>query len=87
MAVAVTAPPSTAVVPRRGQFLRTMPMKAKVGGVILAVFVLIAIFGPLLAPYDPSATSPLATGPVAPTLHHLFGTTSTGQDVLSQLLV
>jgi peptide/nickel transport system permease protein len=86
MAVAVTAP-SAAVVPQRGRFLRSTPMKARVGGAILAVFVLVAIFGPLLAPYDPSATNPLATGPAAPTLHHLFGTTSTGQDVLSQLLV
>jgi peptide/nickel transport system permease protein len=87
MAVAVTVPASTAVVPRRGQFLRAMPAKAKVGGAILALFVLIAIIGPAIAPYDPSATNPLATGPAAPTLHHLLGTTSTGGDVLSQLLV
>ena len=87
MAVAVTVPASTAVVPRRGQFLRAMPAKAKVGGAILALFVLIAIIGPAIAPYDPSATNTLATGPVAPTLHHLLGTTSTGGDVLSQLLV
>ena len=87
MAVAVTVPASAAVVPRRGQFLRAMPAKAKVGGAILALFVLIAIIGPAIAPYDPSATNTLATGPVAPTLHHLLGTTSTGGDVLSQLLV
>lgn len=89
MAVSVPSVPltSVAVVARRGQFLRSMPAKAKLGGGILAVFVLIAVIGPLLAPYDPSATNPLATGPVGPTLHHLLGTTSTGGDVLSQLLV
>jgi peptide/nickel transport system permease protein len=88
MAVAVApSPPRELALPRRGRFLRSMPTKAKVGGAILGIFVLIAIFGPLLAPFDPSATNPLATGPAAPTLHHLLGTTSTGQDVLSQLLV
>ena len=73
-------------VPGRLRFLHTMPMKAKVGGAILAMFVAIAIIGPALAPYDPNAT----TGQLAalpPTLHHLLGTTSTGGDVLSQLLV
>jgi peptide/nickel transport system permease protein len=87
MAVALAPPAAAIAPPRRGAFLRAMPVKAKVGGAILTVFLLIAIFGPLLAPYDPSATNPLAIAPMAPTLHHLFGTTSTGQDVLSQLLV
>ena len=88
MAIAVSAPAeSAAIVPRRGQFLRTMPTKAKVGGGILAVFVLVAIIGPAIAPYDPSATNPNARGAVGPTAAHLLGTTTTGQDVLSQLLV
>ena len=87
MAVAAPFPAEgAAALARRGRFLRTMPMKAKIGGAILALFVLLAIIGPALAPYDPNAT----TGQVAalpPTLHHLLGTTSTGGDVLSQLLV
>jgi peptide/nickel transport system permease protein len=54
-----------------------------VGLVILGVFWLLAIFGPWLAPHDPSASSPdLLQGPSA---SHWLGTTSTGQDVLSQL--
>jgi peptide/nickel transport system permease protein len=68
-------------------FRRPRVTKATVGGLILGIFILVAIFGPLLAPYDPSATIPNQQAPLAPTLHHLLGTTSSGQDVLSQLLV
>ncbi|MGO8959211.1 MAG: dipeptide/oligopeptide/nickel ABC transporter permease/ATP-binding protein [Streptosporangiaceae bacterium] len=55
-----------------------------VGIILLGIFVIVAIIGPLVAPYDPSAT----TGPVlqGPSLTYLLGTTQTGQDVLSQLL-
>jgi len=88
MSVAVAMPAETAaIIPRRGQFLRSMPTKAKIGGAILALFVLIAIIGPAIAPYDPSATNPNAFAAAGPSAAHLFGTTTTGQDVLSQLLV
>jgi peptide/nickel transport system permease protein len=54
------------------------------GLIILGFFVLLAIIGPFIAPDDPSAsTAALLQGP---SLHHLLGTTQTGQDVLSQLL-
>jgi peptide/nickel transport system permease protein len=55
------------------------------GVVIFAVFVFLAIFGPMLAPYDPSAIGTQVLAP--PSAAHLLGTTQTGQDVLSQLLV
>jgi peptide/nickel transport system permease protein len=64
----------------------SLPLKAKIGAVIFGLFILIAIIGPALAPYDPSATTG-QTQALAPNIHHLLGTTSTGQDVLSQLLV
>jgi peptide/nickel transport system permease protein len=64
-----------------------LPAKAKVGAVILAVFVLIAIIGPAIAPFDPTATTPGQALPLGPNSTHLLGTTATGQDVLSQLLV
>ncbi|NQX29504.1 ABC transporter permease [Microbacteriaceae bacterium VKM Ac-2854] len=58
--------------------------KARIGIVILAVFILVAIFAPLLAPYagndnsfDRSADASAA---------HWLGTTAAGEDVLSQLL-
>lgn len=55
------------------------------GLILFAVFVFLAIFGPVLAPYDPSALGPDVLAP--PSAAHLLGTTQTGQDVLSQLLV
>jgi peptide/nickel transport system permease protein len=76
-----------AVVRRRRGVMRSLPVKAKVGVVILGVFILVAIIGPWIAPYDPSATTPGQALPIGPTTSHLLGTTATGQDVLSQLLV
>ncbi len=64
---------------------RALPRPAATGVVLLGVFVVIAAVGPLVAPDDPSATSVAALA--APSWHHLLGTTQTGQDVLSQLLV
>ena len=61
---------------------KSMPLKAKIGAVIFGIFILIAIIGPAVAPYDPSATT-TQTQAIAPNIHHLLGTTSTGQDVLS----
>ncbi|SDQ26318.1 peptide/nickel transport system permease protein [Curtobacterium sp. UNCCL20] len=58
--------------------------KARIGIIILAVFVLVAIFAPLLAPYGASqngfARSADATGA------HWMGTTAAGEDVLSQII-
>jgi len=62
-----------------------LPLKAKIGLAILGVYILVAIIGPLLAPYSPDATSTQSI-PEAPNIHHLFGTSATGGDVLSQIL-
>lgn len=77
----------TAVVGRRSAALRRLPTKARVGAVILGLFVLVAIIGPWIAPYDPSATIPTQAIPKAPNAAHLLGTTASGQDILSQILV
>jgi peptide/nickel transport system permease protein len=52
---------------------------------IIALFVFIAVFGALLAPDDPYASSTDVLEP--PSRAHLLGTTEVGSDVLSQLLV
>jgi len=67
---------------------RNLPLKAKIGTVLFAMFVLAAIIGPELAPYDPSYQNPDPALLMAqPSARHLLGTTQTGQDVLSQVLV
>ncbi len=76
-----------AVITRRRGAIRRLPGKAKVGAVILGLFVLIAVIGPTIAPFDPTASTPGQALPLGPTTTHLLGTTATGQDVLSQLLV
>jgi peptide/nickel transport system permease protein len=55
--------------------------KALVGLLMLAVFVVIALLGPLLAP-DPSA--PVGVPLEPPSADHWFGTTGQGQDVFAQ---
>jgi peptide/nickel transport system permease protein len=58
--------------------------KALAGGALLAVFTFVAVFAPILAPYDPHA---LAFDPIlGPSPAHLLGTTGNGQDIFSQLL-
>ncbi len=67
---------------------RRLPAKAKVGVVLFCLFVLTAIIGPLVTPYDPSYQNPSPGASMnAPSAAHLLGTTQSGQDVLSQLLV
>ncbi len=53
---------------------------------LFATFVLLALFGPGLAPYDPLASNTgLALRP--PSLAHWFGTDALGRDILSRTLV
>jgi len=67
---------------------RRMPAKAKAGAIILGFFVLVGIIGPFVTPYDPSYQNPsLSQSLRPPSAAHLLGTTQSGQDVLSQLLV
>ncbi len=66
---------------------RRLPTKAKVGAVLLGLFVIIAIVGPLVSPYSPGYQNPSpALSLQPPSAAHLLGTTQSGQDVLSQLL-
>ena len=67
---------------------RRMPPKAKVGAVLLGLFVLAGVIGPFVAPYNPSYQNPAPGASLrAPYGAHLLGTTQSGQDVLSQLLM
>jgi len=56
-----------------------------VGGVIVAVAVLAAIAGPIVAPFD-SASQQLALRLTGPSLQHWFGLDELGRDILSRVL-
>jgi peptide/nickel transport system permease protein len=58
---------------------------AIVGAAIVGFFVLIAIFAPFLAPYDPTRGN-LADSYLPPSPDHWFGTNVQGQDVLSRII-
>jgi peptide/nickel transport system permease protein len=58
---------------------------AVVGLVIIAAFILIAVFAPLVAPYDPVATS-WSLVRKAPSAMHWFGTDDLGRDVLARVI-
>jgi peptide/nickel transport system permease protein len=66
---------------------RNLPLKAKVGVFLFGFFVLAAIIGPIVEPYNPGFQNTAANLNTArPSAQHLLGTTQLGQDVLSQLL-
>ena len=68
---------------RRFTFLRNR--KAATGLIMLGIYLLFAIIGPWVAPYDPDARSnALVKGPSG---LHWLGTDHLGRDILSQLLV
>jgi peptide/nickel transport system permease protein len=57
---------------------------AVVGAAIAIVWILVAIFAPLLAPHDPLAQTFVPFSP--PSREHLFGTDELGRDVFSRTL-
>src|SRR5437773_5112182 len=58
---------------------------AVVGLVVIAIFVLLALFAPLISPYEPIATSwTLVRKP--PSAQHWFGTDDLGRDILARVI-
>jgi len=55
----------------------------RAGVLVLAAFATLAVFAPVLAPYDPSER--VAAPFTAPDGEHLLGTNDIGQDILSEL--
>jgi peptide/nickel transport system permease protein len=58
---------------------------AVAGLVVLVLLVLVAVFAPLIAPYDPNLVD-LASFQQPPSAQHWLGTDSAGRDVLSRLI-
>lgn len=57
---------------------------AVAGMVIAAVWIVVAIFAPLIAPHDPLAQNLVPSQ--GPSWHHLFGTDELGRDVFSRVI-
>jgi peptide/nickel transport system permease protein len=58
--------------------------KARIGIVLLGLFILMALFAPLIAPHSPTSTD--FTPYQNPSSANWFGTTGNGQDVFSQVV-
>jgi peptide/nickel transport system permease protein len=66
-----------------GRLIRSR--RGQVGLAVVGLATFLAIFGTLIAPYDPNAVSLDVLAP--PSAAHPLGTTENGSDVLSQLIV
>lgn len=64
--------------------LRRRPL-ALAGAVVVTLFTVLALFAPLFAPYNPTATDFLAVRQ-APSAAYLLGTDDVGRDVLSRVI-
>ena len=72
--------------PSRRALRRLLKRKGAVAGlIVIAIFILLAVFAPLIAPHDPLATSwTLVRKP--PSALHWFGTDDLGRDVLARVI-
>jgi peptide/nickel transport system permease protein len=84
---AVATPTSVRTRSRRQDFVRTFFSNrlALFGLVVVGLFVLMAIFAPLIAPYDPLAQD-LEGKFAGPSLQHPFGQDELGRDILSRVI-
>src|SRR6187402_1938201 len=65
--------------------MRRMRRGAMLGGIVVVLFILMALLAPWLSPYDPIETSWSAIRK-APSAEHWFGTDDIGRDVLSRVI-
>ncbi|AJG41495.1 peptide ABC transporter permease [Thermotoga sp. RQ7] len=65
-------------------FRRRTGLLAFIGMVILLFYVFLAIFAPLIAPYDPTVRVGRSLQP--PSEKHLFGTDNLGRDIFSRVI-
>src|SRR5664279_87706 len=72
--------------PARRALRRLFQRKGAVAGlVVIATFIVLAVFAPLISPYDPTATSwTLVRKP--PSALHWFGTDDLGRDILARVI-
>jgi peptide/nickel transport system permease protein len=85
MSAAVSLPVLAAPRGRRLGRLRATGVPGMVSAAVIGLALIAAVFGPLLAPYNPNLPN-LALSFVGPTGGHLLGFDFQGRDVLSRLL-
>ncbi|MFC9559634.1 ABC transporter permease [Agromyces sp. NPDC056965] len=81
-AIAAAVPPSHAIA---GVERVRMPRRVWAGMAVVAVYVLAAVFAPLIAPYDPLEQD-IVDSLASPSWAHWLGTDELGRDVLSRLI-
>jgi ABC-type dipeptide/oligopeptide/nickel transport system permease subunit len=64
---------------------RRWPIRAKLAAISLAIFALLAVFGPQLAPQEPNQQD-LSNVLQAPSSEHFFGTDQLGRDTFSRII-
>ena len=85
-ATLLKAAPETVETPLRRSMRRLFRRKGAIFGlVIIALFLALAIFAPLLTPYDPIAQSWTSVRK-PPSLAHWFGTDDVGRDILVRVI-
>ena len=82
--IALPAPPGVALPRRLRAYARRSPLAAA-GLLILGCFALLAIFAPVIMPYDPVAAD-AASVLRPPSAAHWFGTDANGMDVFSRVI-
>ena len=73
---------------RRGLTLVLRTNSGRIGVAIVLIYLILALFGPLLAPHSPTAftSEDLEIRLTAPSVNHLLGTDKFGRDVLSRVM-
>jgi peptide/nickel transport system permease protein len=66
--------------------IRGWPAGTRVLAAAVAGLIVIALLGPVIAPYDPTAVGDLAGALTGPSVDHPFGTDQVGRDVFSRVL-
>ena len=84
---AITAKPAGRLESPAGRALQSLLERpsAVIGLAVISMFIVLAVFAPLIAPYDPLATSWTLVRK-APSSAHWFGTDDLGRDILSRII-
>src|SRR5260370_1027309 len=78
---AINAGGGTMIGVKRSPWLSPM---ARIGTALVGIWILAVVLAPVVAPFDPTMTSPALLAP--PSAQHIFGTDQLGRDIISRVL-